>query len=110
MSDEDLLIGAGKQDAATQGASGIKTPQEIQSLAIFGILKDSDEAIEQKMTLRIPRGVPNDQKALFVWDEIAKLGGLTTVGTAGEYNFYPLSSGLFKRLTLKFNEVVGVTL
>lgn len=115
MSDEDLLIGSQKEQAiegATQGAqgsSGIVTPKEIMSLSVFGVYENG-EAIEQKMKFQAPRGTHRDQCALFIWDQISKLGGLTTTGTEGEYNFYPLQSAGFKRLTLKFNNVVGVTL
>lgn len=108
MSDEDLVIGKGEEKAqVAQGASGIQAPSEICQISVFGVYAD-ETCIEQKLSLRLPRGVVHDQAALFVWDQVSKIGGLTTVGTAGEYNFYPLT--LFVRITLKFGTVVGVTL
>src|SRR6266478_1337204 len=106
MSDEGLLIG-GKDAPAPQGASGIQVPSEMVQISVFGVYAD-ETAVEQRLSLKLPRGVAYDQAALFVWDNVAKMGGLTTVGTAGEYNFFPLA--LFKRITLKFGTVVGVTL
>jgi|ERR1700719_1789348 len=105
MSDEDLLIG-GKAEETAQGQSGIQVPSEIVSISVFGVYPD-ETAIEQEFKLKLPRGIPNDQAALFVWDQVSKLGGLTTTGKAGEYNFYPLA--VFKRLAMKFGTVVGVT-
>jgi hypothetical protein len=110
MSDEALLIGGDKTAAeaeAFKSRSAIATPTEIKELSVFGVFPD-DTAIEQKFKMNSPRGIPDDQIVLFVWDQISKLGGLTSVGSAGEYNFFPLSQ--FKRLTLKFGLVVGVTL
>jgi len=109
MADEDLLIGQTKEQLVAQGQSGIHVPSEIVNLSVFGVYEDGT-AIEQKMQFRAPRGTPHDQSALFIWDQVSKLGGLTTTGKEGEYNFYPLQSAGFKRLTLKFNHVVGVTL
>jgi hypothetical protein len=110
MSDEALLVG-GKaetpQPEAFQNRSAIAQPTEIVGLSVFGVFPN-DEAIEQTFQLNLPRGVNRDQAVLFVWDQVSKLGGLTTTGTAGEYNFFPLAQ--FKRLTMKFNTVVGVTL
>jgi hypothetical protein len=103
MSDEALLVG---QEAPQPPQ--VQTPMEMRSISVFGVLKDEGEAIEQKMTLKVPRALHNDQAALWIWDQVAKLGGLTTVGTAGEYNFYPL--WVFSRVTLRFNEVVGVSI
>jgi hypothetical protein len=105
MSDEALLIGQTGPEPQAQPA--VQVPMEMQSISVFGVLKNG-EAIEQKMTLKLPRNVNRDQAALFIWDNVAKLGGLTTTGTAGEYNFYPL--WVFDRVTLKFNEVVGVSI
>jgi len=112
VSDEDLLIGGGKkeeppQPEAYQTSSKIATPAEMVSISVFGVYPD-DTAIEQQFKLNKPRGTPDDQIALFVWDQVSKLGGLTVTGAAGEYNFFPLS--LFKRITLKLGIVVGVTL
>jgi hypothetical protein len=103
--EEALLIGgdAPKQDAK----SAIATPVEIVRLSVFGEFPDNT-AVEQTLSLRLPRNVPEEQAVLFVWDQISKLGGLTIKGQQGEYNFYPLA--VFKRLTLKFNQVVGVSL
>lgn len=106
MSDEGLLIGSETKGA--QGASGLSVPQEMVSISVFGVFTD-DTCIEQKMTLKLPKGTNQDQAALFVWDQVSRLGGLTTTGTAGEYNFYPLA--LFQKgIRLKFGTVVGVTL
>lgn len=110
MSDEDLIIGGEKNAAEAEAfkqRSAIATPTELMNLSVFGVLPDG-EAIEQKFQLKKPRGVPEDQLVLFLWDQISKLGGLTVQGSGGEYNFYPLAR--FVRLTTKFGTVVGVTL
>ena len=104
MSEEALLIGA---DKPVESQSAIATPQDIVTLSVFGVFPD-DLSVEQKMTLRLPRGIHHDQAALFIWDQISRIGGLTVTGQEGEYNFYPLA--VFKRLALKFNKVVGASL
>lgn len=107
MSDEGLLLGSA-DEATAQGASGLKVPQEMVSVSVFGVFAD-ETCIEQKMTLKLPKGTNHDQAALFIWDQLSRLGGLTTTGTAGEYNFYPIA--LFQKgIRLKFGTVVGVTL
>lgn len=108
MSDEDLLIGAGEQKAAGSGASTIETPKDFITLSVFGVFED-ETCIEQKMSMKVPRHTPQDQIALFVWDQVSRLGGLTTTGVKGEYNFYPVA--LFQKgLRLKLGVVSGVTL
>jgi hypothetical protein len=110
VSDADLIIGGDKTAAEAEAfkqRSAIATPMEHVNISVFGVFPD-ETAIEQKFQMNKPRGTPDDQVALFVWDQISKLGGLTTTGSAGEYNLYPLN--VFKRITLKLGVVVGVTL
>lgn len=109
MSDEDLLIGGKDADKAqvVPGASGIQVPSELVQISVFGVYAD-ETAVEQKLSLKLPRGTHHDQAALFVWDQVSRIGGITTIGKEGEYNFYPLA--VFARIALKFGTVVGVTL
>jgi len=105
MSDQALLIGSQPAEPAPQasGRSNIAVPTDICDVSVFGVFPD-DTAIEQKFTVNRPRNVPDDQIALFLWDNVSKLGGLTVAGAKGEYNFYPVAQ--FKRLTLKLGEIV----
>jgi hypothetical protein len=102
MADEGLLIG---QEQA--GKSAIQQPTEITSISVFGEFPDG-AFVEQQFKMNLPRAFPHDQVALVVWESVSKYGGLAVVGSAGEYNWYPLHN--FRRLTMKIGNIVGVTL
>ena len=73
-------------------------------VVVKGHLKGCEEDISQELHINIPAEQPNnDQAALMLWQEIARIGGLTVKENEETYQFYSL--GLFSSLTADFQLV-----
>lgn len=81
---------------------GIK-PRKAR-IIVHGHLKGCEKDIDQELTIDIPANQPNnDQAALTLWQEISRLGGLTSKTNEDTYEFYSLS--LFSHLTAEFQMI-----
>lgn len=85
---------------------GIK-PRNVR-IIVKGHLKGCEEDILQELTINIPAEQPNnDQAALTLWQEISRLGGLTSKTNDDTYEFYSLN--LFSSLTAEFQLVEKIS-
>ena len=83
------------------------TPRNVRVI-VKGHLKGCDEDILQELTINIPAEQPNnDQAALMLWQEIARIGGLTVKENDNTYQFYSLN--LFSSLTADFQVIEKIS-
>jgi hypothetical protein len=77
-------------------------------IVVKGHLKGCEEDITQELHINIPAAEPNnDQAALTLWQEIARIGGLTVKTNEETYEFYSMS--LFSSLTAEFQLIEKIS-
>ena len=73
-------------------------------VVVKGHLKGCEDDITQELTIDIPAEQPNnDAAALMLWQEIARIGGLTVKENDNIYQFYSIK--LFSSLTADFQQI-----
>jgi hypothetical protein len=82
-------------------------PRNVR-VVVKGHLKGCEQDIEQELHINIPAEQPNnDQAALLLWQEIARIGGLTSKTNDNTYEFYSIN--LFSSLTADFQLVETIS-